>query len=119
VDSAVKELPPIAFPWEGKPPLFTAYGFCLCSANLKIYFTYAVYKEGVLLACTERIGDNEPSLWRRHWTSIEAAVEAAEVLVGDAEDYIEMYRLPVRPYEDLDGDDFIQHLHMRLNNELH
>lgn len=107
------------FPWELKEPLHAAAGFTMSCGNLKLFFAYALYAEGVLLLCYEKIGDAGATPWRRHWTSIEAAVDAAENLVGDAEEYVETLGGHTRPVEDLDVDDFIQHLHMRLNNELH
>lgn len=114
------ELPPWAFSWEGKEPEHSAGGFLLVGGNVIVSLGYAVYPQGVLLLATTKIGAQEPLLWRRHWSSKMAAVEAAENLAGDAEAYIcETLGLIPRPVEDLDLDDFIQHLSMRLNNELH
>lgn len=114
------ELPPWAFGWEKDPPLHAATGFLLVGGNVTVNLGYMLYPQGVLLLAFTKIGGQEPTLWRRHWAPKETAVDAAESLAGDAEEYIfGTLGLAPRPIEDLDLDDFIQHLHMRLNNELH
>lgn len=114
------DIPPWAFDWERNPPMHKATGFLLVGGNVVVNCGYFLYPQGVLLLAFVQIGDQEPKIWRRHWASKEAAVDAAESLAGDAEEYIMgTLGLAPRPVEDLDLDDFIQHLYMRLNNELH
>lgn len=112
--------PPWAFEWEREPPLHTAAGFLIVGGNVTVNLGYWTYPNAILLLAFTKIGQQEPQLWRRHWTSMEAAVEAAENLAADAEEYItETLGLMPRAVEDLDLDDFVQHVHMRINNELH
>lgn len=113
-------LHPQAFEWETKPPLHSAGGFLMVAGNVWISMGYAVFKEGVLLQSYTRIGDNQPQPWLRHWTSHLAAVEMAELMVCNAEEYLgETLGQAIREVEDLDGDDFIEHLRIRLANEFH
>lgn len=110
----------MAFPWESKPPLHTAVGFLISGGAVTVNLGYQVYPGAIRLMAFIRIGGMEPQLWRQHWTSKMAAVEAAENLAADAEEYItETLGLTPRQVEDLDLDDFVQHVHMRVHNELH
>lgn len=110
-------LPTTAFPWESEVPLHQATGFVLSGGAVEIRPMYFVYTKAILLVATVRIGGLDPSIWRRHWTSYEGAVDAAERLVDDAFDYLtETLGLRPRDTEDLDIDDFVRHLHLRLNN---
>lgn len=105
--------------WDHKVPLTNCFGFKASAGNLKILLGYATFDGGqVLLYCYEQIGGQTPQLWRRFWTSKEAAVDAAEDLCADIDDYLDSVCNLRRPYEDLDMDDFIRHIHTRLNNEL-
>lgn len=108
-----------AFLGEGKEPLYSAYGFTLGGVLFKLYLGYALYEEGVLLYCTEKYSSQQREVWRRHWTSFDAALEAAESLAADAEEYFESLGIVARPVEDLDFDDFLFHLESRLTNAFH
>lgn len=95
-------------------------GFIACVGSLKIHLGYATWADGrVLLFCHEQIGPQPPTLWRQVWTGRENAVDAAENLCADAEDYIDSIHAPMRPYEDLDMDDFLHHIHLRVTNGFH
>lgn len=119
MEEVTAPMPLSMFPWEGKEPIASAYGFTLAGVLFKLHLGYVLYKEGVLLYCTEKYADNEIQVWRRHWASYEAAVASAENLAGDAEDYFESLRIIARPDEDLNFDDFLEHLALRLNNGFH
>ena len=111
---------PRAFPWEAREPDFNAYGFMAVRGTVQIYLGYAVFGNAVLLYCNERIADNQTRQWLRFWTTRESAIEQAEGMCSDVEDYLMSYgHMPARPIEDLDMDDFINHLKARLNDELH
>lgn len=114
-----KEVNPPSFPWESQTPDGPVYGFVLAGVQFKLLLGYAVYPAGVLLYCFEQYLQQEPQLWRRHWTSKEAALEAAESLVGDAEEYFESLGVIARPVEDLSFDDYLQHIEQKLNHALH
>lgn len=91
----------------------------LAGVIFKLHLGYAVYPQGVLLYCYEQYMQQEPQLWRRHWTSKEAALEAAESLAADAEEYFESLGIVARPVEELSFDDFLQHLEQNLNHGFH
>jgi hypothetical protein len=114
-----KALPPNAMPWQDEPPIATVGGFTLASGHIAITLGYALYKEAVLLHSHLHMPNSEPKLWRYHWTSYIEAERMAENLAAESEEYLRKFQLPIRPNEDLDFDDFIDHLHARLNNELH
>lgn len=114
-----EEVNPLAFPWESQTPHTPVYGFVLAGVTFKLLLGYAVYPQGVLLYCYQQYLQQEPQLWLRHWTSKEAALEAAESLVGDAEEYFESLGVMPRPVEDLSFDDFLQHLEQNLNHAFH
>lgn len=107
------------FPWETREPTHMASGFKVSGGMLTIHAAYAVYPEGVLLlAYLESPQGTIP--WRRLWAPKETAVAAAEDLAGVAEHYlVEGLGITPRPLEDLDLDDFVEHLSLRLNNALH
>lgn len=110
-------LPPTAFPWESEVPLHQGTGFVLSGGAVEIRPMYFIYTKAILLVVTVRMGALDPSIWRRHWSSYEGAVDAAEILVDDAFDYLtETLGLRPRDTEDLDLDDFVRHLYLRLNN---
>lgn len=116
------ELPDESKPgWDGQAPLSSCYGFKASASNLKLWFGYSIFAQGVVsLWCLEQIGGMHPQPWRQIWTGFESAVDVAEDLCADMEDYLDsvstVYR---RPSEDLDMDDFLHHLHLRVTNGLH
>ena len=107
------------FPWEGREPTHVASGFKVSGGMLAIHAAYAIYPEAVLLVSyLESPSGKSP--WRRVWAPRGSAVEVAESLAGAAEHYLTAdLGLTARPIEDLDLDDFIEHLSLRLNNALH
>jgi hypothetical protein len=107
------------FPWESSEPTHFARGFRVSGAMLTIHAAYAIYPQGVLLLTyLETPQGTNP--WQRVWTPRENAVEAAENLAGAAEHYLTAdLGITPRPVEDLDLDDFIEHLSLRLNHALH
>lgn len=109
----------VQFPWEALPPQSSTLGFKLVAGTLQFELGYQIYPAGVLLLCVEKIGSNEATLWRRHWASKEEAVRSAENLVAETYDYIEMLGVQERPYEDLNCDDFLEHLRLNLAGLLH
>jgi len=113
-------LPAWQFDWEKAQPRHSAGGFRLVGGNMTIMLGYAVYDEGVLLHAVTKVGDQAPDLWRRFWASHDVAVASAEEMVDDAEHYMfNTLGLRPRPIEDLDLDDFIEHLQARLEGGLH
>lgn len=111
---------PNSFPWEGQEKLAPVYGFRLVGGNVTISLTYAVVGSAVMLVAATKIGDQETPIWRHFWSPKSSAVAAAEDLAASAEEYLfETLRLAPRPDEDLDFDDFVEHLRLRLAGEFH
>jgi hypothetical protein len=83
----------------------------------------AAYEAGpagpVRLLLIEQFSGSAPRLWRNVLVSRGAAVKAAEDLCRDAHAYLSRFPFPTRPSEDLDLDDFVEHLRIKLANELH
>jgi hypothetical protein len=110
-------------PWDsegsGIDPMYVCGGFKLVAGNVVISFTYVVYWEAVLLGVHIQIGSGPPEMWRKVWAPWGNAVRTAETLVEDAEDYL-MGDLKLRPrsVEDLNTDDFLEHLSLRLQSRL-
>jgi hypothetical protein len=98
-----------------KPP----YGFTVAAGNLVIRLGYKMQNAGVLLFAYTQIGDAAPQPWRQFLAPPGAAVEAAMALAADAEDYAVSTGHPIRPNEDLDLDDFIEHLSLNVTGEMH
>jgi hypothetical protein len=110
---------PAHFPWELVPPAHYATGFTICGGTLTLTFSYAIYPKAVLLMVASKVGDQATTIWRRIWAPKEEAVESATQLVGDAEEYlIDTLGLMVRPVEDLDLGDYLEHLKLNLANKL-
>lgn len=106
------------FPWDSTNPEHIVQGFLIVGGNVTVNLGYVLFPQGVLLFATTKIGAAPPELWRRYWTPRESAVKAAEDLAAWSETYItETLGLSVRPIEDLDLDDFIEHLRLRIENE--
>lgn len=109
---------PVVATWEQQQPTHNCYGFRASGGNLKLSLGYAVYTTGqVLLYCYEKLGPQDPQLWRRFYTSKESAVDAAEELCDDVEEYLDSFCNIRRPVEDFGLDDFLMHLQTRLKNE--
>ena len=108
------------FECESQPPLHYVNGFTLHGGNVDIDHAYAIYPLGVILIVTVKIGDAQRQLWRRVWAPRDTAVDAAEQLCYDSEEYL-IDTLGCRPrgVEDTDLNDFVHHLDMRINNGFH
>ena len=101
-------------------PDTAVFGFTASTGNLKIYLGYGISAAGgVLLYALEQIGAHPPTLWRRFWASRESAVEAAESLAAEVEEYIDCIGGVQRPTENMDLDDFVFHLTSRIKNGFH
>jgi len=101
------------------PPtiLRNVYGFRAKAANLELILGYALHRNGLVeLYCSERIGTQSPTVWRNFMTTRTSALDAAECLCADVEEYLDQVRSPRRPSEDLDLDDFLEHLGLAINN---
>lgn len=113
-------LPITAMPWEASPPLSVVTGFKQAVGNIEVTLGYAMYPHAVrLFSLLQMTSQSPPQLWRSHWTSKEAAMDSAMQLAAEGEEYLDSFKAPRRPAEDLDFDDFFEHLYARLNNELH
>lgn len=106
------------FPWESKAPIFDCDGFLAAKGLLVIKVGYADFGGPVLLYAIECISDTR-RIWRKRWTHREVAARDAEDLVADIEEYLDQINAVQRPSEDLDLDDFIQHITERYNHGLH
>ena len=106
-------------PWEVRAPQHNCSGFMVAAGNVRINCGYAVWPESVLLFAVISVGGGEFIPWRRFWAPHASAVDAAEGLAGDAEHYlIETLGMALREDEDLNLDDYLEHLHLRITNGL-
>lgn len=97
-----------------------ATGFCQQAAYLKITLGYAAKSTGpISLFAVEQHGAGPHQPWRKFQVSREAALRAAEELCADAAQYLDMVSHKWRPSEDLDFDDFQEHLKAYLENSMH
>lgn len=107
-------------PWEGGEVQTNCWGFTAKASNLLLTLGYATYGNGVvLLYVREQIGPAPPATWRAIWTTRECAVELAEALCSDVEDYLNSLRMPWRPVEDLEMEDYLEHMTLRLSGQFH
>lgn len=95
-----------------------AYGFTMTAGNLTVRLGHKPAPGGVLLFATTQIADQTPQMWRQMVVGKESVYDMACQLVAEAEDYLYSTKGLVRPVEDLDFDDFIQHATMSANGEL-
>jgi hypothetical protein len=96
-----------------------AYGFTAAAGTLVIRLGHKPVKGGVMLFATTQVADQTPQMWRQFTVGREAAVSMAATLASEAMEYLEATRGLIRPVEDLDFDDFVQHVAMSTNGELH
>ena len=107
------------FPWENQKPTHHVAGFRISAGNVVLTLGYATFLGGqITLFALSSVAGSPATLWREFWTSIESAISEAEQLCADAEEYAETIGF-IRPVEDLDLEDFIQHLTLRIQNGLH
>lgn len=103
-----------------QPPTTVVAGFSQKAGLLQVTLGYATFPHGVLLLfAQERVADREPVLWRRFWVSRTNAVAEARKLCNDAARYLDMVSTKWRPSEDLDFDDFIEHLRLHVEGGMH
>jgi len=106
--------------FEGHEPTGIATGFCQQAGPLKITLGYATYShEGLMLFAVENWGANPSQPWRRFWVPRETAVAAAQELCDDAAQYLNMVTTHWRPTEDLDFDDFVEHIRAFVEGSMH
>lgn len=102
-------------PWDQQIPVTTCFGFCSKTHNIKLMVGYSIYANGMYrLYAYEQIGGQALQLWRTFLVSPEAAVESAETLCDECEDYLDTFSLMRRPDEDLNFDDYIQHIELQV-----
>lgn len=111
-------LPPV-FAWEGQQPLGGTSGFTATAGVFKVTLGYLVYESAVLLFAMDQVADTQSRVWRHVWAPYAEAVNAAEDLCADVEEYLDSTRAPWRPSENFDMDDFLHHLHLRITNGFH
>lgn len=95
-----------------------AYGFTMTAGSLVVRLGHRLQHNGVLLFATTQVGDAAPQMWRNFMVTRESAVEQAIALASDAEDYLLSTGGLVRPVEDLNFDDFIEHVGLTVNGEM-
>jgi hypothetical protein len=110
---------PNELPWESEPPIANVFGFKSAVGPITVSLGYAMYPGAVLLYSHLTTPPSPPQLWRYHWTSKEEALRMAESLCAESDEYLSRFNWPRREVEDLDFEDFLEHLSARLNNELH
>ena len=102
------------------PPLTVVTGFSQKAFGLQVVLGYMTYGHaGLVLFATERMADKEPTVWRRYWVTEENAVREAQKLARDAATYLDMVSPRWRPAEDLDFDDFIEHIRLHVEGGMH
>lgn len=101
-------------------PDAAGYGFRMASATVAVSPYYEIFGNRVVLGAWIYVAGAPPAQWRRFETPRESAIDQAIELCLDIEEYLVdgLNQVP-RPVEDLDLDDFIDHLEMRLTNAMH
>jgi hypothetical protein len=95
-------------------------GFCQQAAYLKISLYYGVMPDSsIALFAMEQMGTGPPQLWRKFLAPRHAAVRAAQGLCADAALYLDGVSSAWRPSEDLDFDDFIEHIRLHVEGGMH
>lgn len=106
--------------WPRGPLLGAAGGFREARGTIEVIVGYAVFADAVQIAAFLKVGPQPPVEWLNRWTSHIEALRAAESMCGEAMDCLDSYKnVPRRPVEDLDFDDFLEHLETRLNGNFH
>lgn len=95
------------------------HGFTLAAGNLVIRLGYRDNGATVTLFATTQVGASPPQMWRQFEAPKASAVGAAERLVIDATEYAYSSGGLIRPSEDLDFRDFVEHLSAKIQGELH
>lgn len=77
--------------------------------NLVVRLGHKPTPLGMVLFATTQVGDQSPQMWRQFEVPLASVPDMALQLAAEAEDYILSAGGPVRPTEDFDFDDFIEH----------
>jgi hypothetical protein len=109
---------PNELPWSSKLGTSVS-GFRQAAGLVEIILGYVVVGEVVGLVAVLSLPGAPPQVWRQFWTPKAEAMNAAADLCADCMEYLAKFHLPIRPVEDLDYDDFLEHLHCRINGDLH
>lgn len=81
---------------------------------MEINLGYLDYGPQVCLVALIKVIGQPNVIWRSHWVPGDSAVEAARNLAADARGYIRELKLIVRPVEDLDYNDYVEHIRCRV-----
>ncbi len=96
------------------------YGFRISSATVQVWLGYRVYGNRVELFAATQVAGTPPVNWRNFTTTRQQALREAEILCDDAEAYLVVgLNQTLKPVEDLDFDDFLNHLELSLKNAMH
>lgn len=94
--------------------------FKAAAGFVEVRVSYWMHERGILLCAVIEPPNAPYRVWRRYWTSYEGALREAESLCGEVCDYLtNLTKTQMREVEDLDLDDFLEHLKTRINNEFH
>lgn len=91
----------------------------LGGGSLRLHVGYQQYDKAVLLMVLQQFGHHPPTLWRSFWSPFHNAVDQLEELVGCCLQYMEDLGVTLRPEEDFDVEDVVEHLQVRLKNAFH
>lgn len=102
------------FSWESRKPSHSTFGFRRGGVGLEINLGYVDYGPQICLAALIVVTGQPATIWRSHWVPRASAVSAARDLAADAWGYLGDLRLVVRPVEDLDFSDYVEHIRLRV-----
>jgi hypothetical protein len=101
-------------------PLSIVMDFKHQAYALRITLGYMTFPHsGLMLFAMEQWGDRPPVLWRKFWVTNKGAVRAANRLAIDACEYLNTVSKNWRPAEDLNFDDFIEHIRLHVEGGMH
>ncbi len=102
------------------PPTSMVTGFTQQAFALKIVLGYMTLPdESLMLFAYEQWTGKEPVMWRKFLVPQHSALKSAESLCDDASRYLDMVSTKWRPSEDLDFDDFMEHLRLHVEGGMH
>ncbi len=100
-------------------PLKLTHGFKAKAGHCLINLGYTIRPSGIVtLFAFIKFGTMDYEPWREFQCGAESAVSQAMAMARDAIAFLGTQG-PAREVEDLDFDDFIQHLSANINKELH
>lgn len=101
--------------YTGSNPETVVSGFTQQALALKIDMGYMTFSwGGLMLFAMEQWADRSPVVWRKLWVTRSSALGQARQLCADASRYLDTVSTRWRPVEDLDFDDFIEHLRLHI-----